>query len=418
MSRSSAASRPGFNQTGLDRRAFIRSAALLAMSASLSPFSSGAQNSVEMPFENGHRPLVKYPQKRPLILLTSRPPQLETPFAVFNEGVTTPNDAFFVRYHLAQFYPEKIDPETFRLEIKGNLKTPASLSLTDLKSKFEPVETTAVLQCSGNSRGFFQPRVPGGQSGNGDMGNARWKGVRLRDVLHAAALGPGARQAVFNGLDRPVIEKTPDFIKALDLDLIMEGDVLLAWEMNGEDLPVLNGYPLRLIVPGYYGTYWIKHLNEITIVNEPFDGFWMTTAYRIPANECACVPVGTTPLKTVPINRLNVRSFITSPASGARFQRGETISLRGIAFDGGDGIGQVLLSHDGGANWRAAALGRDLGRFSFREWTASFKFDQPGAREIKVRAVNRAGQTQPMEPLWNPSGYMRNVVESIRVLVS
>ena len=399
------------------RRAFLRAAALAALATLLSPSGFSAET-IELPFENGLRPLVKFPQKRPLILLTSRPPQLETPFSVFNDGILTPNDAFFVRYHLAQFYPEKVEPASFRLEIKGNVKVPVSLSLADLQTKFEPVETTAVLQCSGNSRGFFQPRVAGGQSGNGAMGNARWKGVRLSQVLQACGLGQGARQTVFNGLDRPVLDKTPDFVKALDVDQVMEGEILLAWQMNGEDLPILNGYPLRLVVPGYYGTYWVKHVNEITIVNEPFDGFWMSTAYRIPANDCACVPPGTVPSKTIPIQRLNVRSFITSPVNGTEFPRGSEIPLRGIAFDGGHGIDEVLLSEDDGASWREARLGPDLGRYSFREWTAVVKFDQPGRREIKVRAVNGVGQTQPMKPLWNPAGYMRNVVESIHLLIA
>ncbi len=403
---------------GLNRRGFLRSAALLAATASVAPWSGFSQDAVDLPFANGRRPLATYPGKRPLILLTSRPPQLETPFSVFNEGVTTPNDAFFVRYHLARFYPEKIDPTAFRLEIKGSVKAPQSLSLADLTAKFEQVETTAVLQCSGNSRGFFQPRVAGGQLGHGAMGNARWKGVRLRDVLLAAGVAPDARQAVFNGLDRPVMEKTPDFVKALDLEQLMAGEILLATQMNGEDLPILNGYPLRLVVPGYYGTYWMKHLNEINIVNTPFDGFWMSTAYRIPDNDCACVPPGTTPAKTIPINRMNVRSFITSPADGSAFPPGKDIPLRGIAFDGGYGIDSVLLSTNDGADWRPARLGPDAGKFSFREWTAALRFDRPGTYEIKVRAVNRTGQTQPMTPLWNPAGYMRNVVESIHLRVT
>jgi len=404
-------------ETGSNRRAFLRTAALAATGTLFSRPGFPAE-SIELPFENGRRALVKYPGKRELILLTSRPPQLETPFAVFNEGILTPNDAFFVRYHLARFYPEKVETASFRLEIKGNVKVPVSLSLADLQTKFEPVETTAVLQCSGNSRGFFQPRVAGGQLGNGAMGNARWKGVRLSQVLQACGLGQGARQVVFNGLDLPVVEKTPDFVKALDLDQVMEGEILLAWQMNGEDLPVLNGFPLRLVVPGYYGTYWVKHLNEITIVNEPFEGFWMNPAYRIPANECACVPPGTAPSKTIPIQRLNVRSFITSPASGSKLPRGREIPLRGVAFDGGYGIEEVLLSFNQGESWRQARLGPDQGRYSFREWTAASTFVIPGNHEIKVRAVNRAGHTQPMKPLWNPAGYMRNVVETVNVLVS
>ncbi len=378
-------------------------------------FDASAEDSVTLPFENGERPLVAYPQKRPLIRHTSRPPQLETPFSVFNDGVLTPNDAFFVRYHLALIPPASIDAQTFRLEIKGKVNQPAELSLADLKSKFETAEVVAVNQCSGNSRGFFQPRVPGGQLGNGAMGNARWRGVRLADVLKHCGVAAGARQVTFNGLDKPVMPTTPDFVKALDIEQALDGEILLAFSMNGADLPWLNGFPLRLVVPGYYGTYWVKHLNEITVLDQPFNGFWMNPAYRIPDNACACVEPGTTPAKTVPISRFNVRSFITSLADGAKIKSGKTVSVRGIAFDGGYGITKVEFSDDGGHNWRETRLGKDLGKYSFREWTIPFTPKQSGAFDLKVKATNRTGQTQPLEPLWNPAGYMRNVVETVHV---
>jgi sulfite dehydrogenase len=373
----------------------------------------GAETST-LPFVNGERRLVAFPQKRPLILLTSRPPQLETPFSVFNEGVLTPNDAFFVRYHLSQI-PTSIDPEAFRLEVKGNVKAPLTLSLAELKSKFEPVEIVAVNQCSGNGRGFSNPRVAGGQMGNGAMGNAKWKGARLKDVLNQAGVAAGSRQVTFNGLDGPVNEKTPDFVKALEVEQALGDDVLLAFEMNGEPLPMLNGFPLRLIVPGYYGTYWVKHLNEITVSAEPFTGYWMDAAYRIPNNPCACVEPGTAAKSTRPIGRLNVRSFITSLADGDTVHAGRDASARGIAFDGGYGIAEVLFSEDGGKNWRGAQLGKDLGKYSFREWTIPFTPPRAGAYELKVKATNRIGQSQPAEPLWNPAGYMRNVIETVRV---
>jgi DMSO/TMAO reductase YedYZ molybdopterin-dependent catalytic subunit len=394
----------------------LRNAGLLGLSGVVGGKAARAfaAETITMPFVNGGRPLVKYPQKRPLIGITTRPPQLETPFSVFNEGVITPNDAFFVRYHLAQV-PTEIDPDKFTLEVKGKVSTPLKLSLADLKTKFEPLEIVAVNQCSGNGRGFSNPRVGGGQMGNGAMGNARWKGARLKDVLNKAGIAATAKQVSFNGLDNPVVEKTQDFIKALDVDQALEEDVMLAYEMNGEDLPMLNGFPLRLVVPGYFGTYWVKHLNEITVLDEPFTGFWMNPAYLIPDNACACVEPGTTPKKTKPIARFNVRSFITSHADGAEFFVGRAGSIRGIAFDGGYGISQVLFSDDGGQTWREASLGKDLGKYSFREWTVGFTPRRPGPYELKVKATNRIGQSQPMEPLWNPAGYMRNVVETVKV---
>jgi len=399
------------------RRQFLKATGLLGLGAAVASPALLAADSVTMPFANGQRALATFPQKRPLILLTARPPQLETPFSVFNEGLLTPNDAFFVRYHLAQI-PTSIDPDKFTLSIKGKVTTPTTFSLADLKTKFDPAEIVAVNQCSGNGRGFSAPRVGGGQMGNGAMGNARWKGVRLKDVLNKAGVAASAKQVTFNGLDSAPVEKIPDFIKALEVDHALDDDTLLAYEMNGAPLPMLNGFPLRLIVPGYYGTYWVKHLNEITVVDEPFTGYWMDPAYRIPDNTCACVEPGTAPKKTKPIARFNVRSFITSLTDGDRLASGRDVTVRGIAFDGGYGIAEVLFSEDGGKNWREAQLGKDLGKYSFREWTIPFRPQQPGAYELKVKATNRIGQSQPMDALWNPPGYMRNVVETVKVSVA
>jgi DMSO/TMAO reductase YedYZ molybdopterin-dependent catalytic subunit len=302
------------------------------------------------------------------------------------------------------------------LQIKGEVESLLTLSMDELK-KFAAVEVVAVNQCSGNSRGFSQPRVPGGQSGNGMMGNARWKGVPLKTLLAQAGVKAGAKEVVFNGMDAPVLPQTPDFLKSLPVDHALDGEVMLAWEMNGEPLPWLNGYPLRLIVPGYYGTYWVKHVNDIEVVTEPFNGYWMNPAYRIPDNTCACVEPGTRADKTVPIKRYNVRSFITSVQNGSEIKVGAGTRIRGFAFDGGYGIKTVLFSGDDGKSWAEAALGKDLGRYSFREWTAEFKPEKRGSATLKVRAINRIGQSQPDEPLWNPAGYMRNVVEAVQVKI-
>ncbi|MBR0735066.1 molybdopterin-dependent oxidoreductase [Bradyrhizobium japonicum] len=401
----------------IDRRTLMHSGMMLATSGAAISFSTklALAETVTLPFGNGERPLIKYPQKRPLIGLTSRPPQLETPFSVFNEGVITPNDAFFVRYHLADI-PLEIDPDTFSVEIKGKVDKPLKLSLAEIK-KMPAIELVAVNQCSGNSRGFFDPRVGGGQLANGAMGNARWKGVSLKAVLDEAGMQAGAKQVVFGALDGPVSDRTPDFAKALDVDHARDGDVILAYAMNGEDLPVLNGYPLRLIVPGYYGTYWVKHLNEITVIDTVFDNFWMKSAYRIPDNDCNCVKPGTAPKATIPINKFTVRSFLTSLVDGAKVKAGAETPLRGIAFDGGSGIKEVAVSTDGGQTWTPSRLGENLGRYSFREWTLMVKLPA-GAHELKVRATSNDGQTQPLQPLWNPAGYLRNVVETYRIVAA
>lgn len=403
----------------LQRRAFLRQAGVLGAagafgSPALAALASGAAH-ITLPFENGARDLVAFPQKRPLIVLTARPPQLETPFSVFNEGVLTPNDAFFVRYHWSGI-PTSIDPQGYRLRIGGNVSTPLELSLADLRQMADAVELVAVNQCSGNSRGHFAPRVGGGQLSHGAMGNARWTGIPLKKVLEKAGVKAGSLQVTFNGLDMPPTGNGPDFVKALELDHALDGEVMLAWQMNGADLPMLNGYPLRLIVPGYYGTYWIKHLTDITVTDKLFDGFWMSTAYRIPDNQCACTEPGKAPARTTPIGRFNVRSFITSLADGAQVRSGRQAVVRGIAFDGGYGVTEVAFSPDGGTSWQAAQLGKDLGRYSFREWSAAFTPKRKGEYQLQVRAVNRIGQGQPASALWNPPGYMRNVVESTRVV--
>ena len=357
--------------------------------------------------------MVAYPGKRPLIRMTTRPPQLETPFAMFGEGVITANDAFFVRYHLAGL-PESIDGEAFRLVVKGHVEREVSLSLRELRA-MPTVEVVAVNQCSGNGRGFFEPRVAGGQAGNGLMGNAKWTGVTLKSVLAKAGVKAGAVQVRFDGLDGPVLDTTPDFAKALELDHANGGEVMLAWGMNGADLPFLNGFPLRLVVPGYFGTYWVKHLNEITVLDKPLENFWMKTAYRIPDNDCNCVAPGTAPAATKPIGRYKVRSFITSVQDGAAVKAG-ALTLSGIAFDGGSGIKSVEVSADGGASWVGAALAADLGTYSFRGWSAPVKLEA-GQRALKVRAVSNAGETQPVVQPWNPAGYLRNLVETVMVQV-
>ncbi|MCK9540124.1 molybdopterin-dependent oxidoreductase [Dokdonella sp.] len=404
----------------LSRRGFLRQAGALALA--LSPLGGRtAQGAGEdITFADGPRPLVKYPGKRPLILVTSRPPHLETPFSVFRDGVITPNDAFFVRWHLAGI-PTRIDPQTYRLVVGGKVKTPLRLSLDDLKALPGQMELVAVNQCSGNSRGYFSPRVFGAQLGNGAMGNARWRGVSLRSVLEKAGVAAGAVQVTFNGSDTPVLPSTPDFRKALDIEHALSGEPMLAWAMNGEALPFLNGYPLKLIVPGWFGTYWVKQLVEIEVIDHPFSGhdaFFMTHAYRLPDNACTCVAPGTTPDRTRPISTLAVRSFITSVAAGDTLPTGRPLELKGIAFDGGSGIRVVEVSSDAGRTWRAATLGEDLGRFSFREWRLPVQFAQPGAAVLLCRATANDGAVQPMRATWNPAGYRRNVVERTPVTIS
>jgi sulfite dehydrogenase len=410
----------GIDESTPQRRKFLRDAGVFALASSpLAALAAAGIDTAEgVTFAAGPRPLIAYPQKRPLIRVHTRPPHLETPFEYFNEGPITANDAFFVRYHLASI-PLGVDLDTYRLTVKGTVSTPLSLSLADLKAVAAPVEVVAVNQCSGNSRGFFAPRVFGAQLGNGAMGNARWVGVPLKAVLEKAGVAAGAKQVTFNGLDKPVLASSPDFRKALDIDHALSGEPLLAWQMNGKELPLLNGYPVKLVVPGYFGTYWVKHLSEIEVIDHPFDGldaFFMTTGYRVPDNDCQCVAPGTAAAKTRPISTLPTRSFITSVVNGDSLKR--KADLKGIAFDGGAGVRKVEVSIDGGTQWLDAKLGSDLGRFSFREWTLPVTFAKSGAATLMVRATNQNGEVQPMTADWNPAGYRRRVVESTSVTIA
>ncbi|MGA2396114.1 MAG: molybdopterin-dependent oxidoreductase [Candidatus Lustribacter sp.] len=373
-------------------------------------FLAAAAATVTFPFANGNRAVASFPQKRPLIVLTTRPVQLETPFSVFDAGEVTPNDAFFVRWHLANV-PTSVDPAAFELHVHGSVDRELRLSFDDLRTKFEPVELAAVLECAGNSRGFVTPRVPGGQWGNGAMGNARWKGARLRDILAQAGVLPSAVQVRFQGADRPVLPTTPTFVKALDVAVANDPTVIVAYEMNGTELPLLNGFPVRLIVPGYFGTYWVKMLNDIELLDAPEQSFWMKTAYRVPATPNNSVAPTDTGYATVPIGRLTVRSFITNLAPGATVRAGR-VGVRGIAFDGGSGIRTVEFSADGGTSWTPALVRPPLGPYSFHRWETTF-FAPPGAYRLASRATNNLGETQIER--WNPSGYAHDAIETVAV---
>jgi DMSO/TMAO reductase YedYZ molybdopterin-dependent catalytic subunit len=360
------------------------------------------------------RPLLTdYPTKGAMILQRTRPPLLETPFEVFDKGVFTPNDQFFVRWHWAVI-PTEVDAKTFRLAVHGHVSQAQSLSLGDILT-LPRVELVAVNQCSGNSRGYFQPRVAGGQWGNGAMGNARWTGVRLRDMLDRAGVKAGAVQVRFNGADEPVVPDAPEFMKALDIDHARDGEVMVAFAMNGEQLPLVNGFPLRLIVPGWYSTYWVKMLTDIEVLDKPDDNFWMAQAYTIPDTPNASVKPGETGYKTVPINRMVPRSFITNLEPGDTVHLGAPAPVRGIAFGGDTGVSRVDFSSDSGKSWQLAQLGPDEGKYSFRRWTAQVTPAARGDLALMVRCTNSNGLVQPTEANWNPSGFMRNVIETTPV---
>jgi DMSO/TMAO reductase YedYZ molybdopterin-dependent catalytic subunit len=398
------------------RRQFLAGVGGLGLTGLLgAPASSGNEETVVLPFVNGERTLVEtLPQKGAMVSQRARPPMFETPFEVFDQGIFTPNDRFYVRWHLANI-PTVVDPRTFRLNVRGHVKNPISFTLDELVRKFKPIEFAAVNQCSGNSRGFFAPRVAGGQWANGAMGNALWKGVSLKALLDSAGVKAGALQIRFKGLDTGILPQTPDFVKSLDVDHSLDGEVMIAYAMNGQRLPLLNGYPLRLVVPGWYATYWVKMLNDIEVLDKPDDNFWMTRAYLIPDTPLADIVPGQQGVKLIPINRMVPRSFITNVKDQAEIKVGETRTVRGIAFGGDTGLAKVLFSADAGSHWQETRLGPDHGKYSFRQWTVELRPSSMGPQTLMVKAFNTSGASQPDRANWNGSGFMRNVVESVSV---
>ena len=373
------------------------------------------------PYWNSVGPLVTEPQKSPLILLTDRPVQLETPRHYFLNQFT-PNDAFYVRWHL-ETIPNSVDLKEWRLHVEGNVTKSLTLTLNELVTKFKTSSIAAVNQCSGNSRSRLQPRVPGGQWGNGAMGNALWTGIKLREILDAANVKNDAVQVQFEGLDRgkgPEGYGSNRFMKSLDLADPVLDEALVAYSMNGEPLPMLNGFPIRLVVPGYFATYWVKSLSWIRVLDKPDDNFWMKTAYRIPDT-----PGGsTTPddvkagkVKTVPIAKMPARSFLISPDGSSKLPSGVPVRFRGIAFSGYGGITKVEVSFDDGATWRTARLGEDTGKFSLRTWELSWIPQKPGKHTVAVRATDEESHTQKDEMVWNPGGYLWNRIERQEIMV-
>jgi DMSO/TMAO reductase YedYZ molybdopterin-dependent catalytic subunit len=397
----------------MSRRNLLRQAGIAGLATFAAP--AWAQTTVKLPLPGGadeRQITTAFPQKGSMILQRTRPPLLETPFEVFDKGVFTPNDQFFVRWHWAVI-PTSVDVSKFRLNVHGHVNKPLSLTLQDVLA-MPHEEYAAVNECSGNSRGFFQPRVAGGEWANGAMGNARWTGVSLKRVLDKAGVKAGAVQVRFNGMDEPVLPDAPDFMKSLSLDHARDGEVVIAYAMNGEQLPLLNGFPLRLVVPGWYATYWVKMLNDIEVLDSPDTNFWMKTAYTIPDTPHANMTPGQTGVKMVPINKLNPRSFVTNIKAGATVPAGKPLQVRGIALGGDAGVKRVDFSSDGGKTWHATQLGRDEGKYSFRQWHARFT-PAKGDHTLMVRCTNSAGEVQPNEPNWNPAGFMRNVIESTQI---
>jgi DMSO/TMAO reductase YedYZ molybdopterin-dependent catalytic subunit len=402
----------------LTRRAALGRLGVAGLSLMSSP--AFAQQTVDLHVPGGpSSPVIttSYPQKGRMILQRSSPPWLETPFEVFDKGVFTPNDQHYVSWHWATF-PGDVNVDSYRLSVRGHVNQNLSLSLTDTLQGFPRVEIAAVNQCAGNSRIYAQPRVAGAQWANGGMSNALWTGVRLRDVLDRAGVRAGAIQVRFGGVDEPVIPEAPKFLKSLPIDHARDDEVMIAFGMNGEQLPLLNGFPLRLVVQGWCAVYWVKMLADIEVLDQPDTNYWTATGYRVPDTPHNTVKPGEAGFKLVPVTRNAPRSFITNIRDGDSLPAGSPASVRGIAFGGDCGVARVDLSIDDGSSWQPTQLGADQGKYGFRQWQAQFTLPARGLHTLKVRCTNTSNEVQPAFWIWNPAGYMFNTIETTHVVAT
>jgi sulfite oxidase len=352
---------------------------------------------------------ITFPGKRSMIVHNDWPEDLESPVDYLNQWLT-PTDSFFVRQHLPH---PTLEEANFRLLLTGRVSKERTLTLADLR-KLPQYTIPAVLECTGNARSFFSPRVPGVQWGRGAIGNAEWTGPRLADVLKLAGADTNAAFVTANGADNGVA-KTPDFIRSLAMKKALHPATLLALRMNGEPLPPLHGCPLRLIVPGWDGTSWVKWVNYLSVDEKPNNGFFMNPAYRFPKHPGPPgVPVNPADLEV--IEAMPVKSYITGHTDGERIPLAAT-TLRGVAWAGEERIAKVEVSTDSGLTWNLAQLsGKDL-PFTWRLWSAVWRPAEPGYYTVLSRATDTQGRTQPLVPLWNPSGYLFHAIDRIGLLV-
>lgn len=357
------------------------------------------------------------PENDPIsfIIHNSRPRDWETPVDVFTQPIT-PAERFFVRAH----HPEPtVSIKDWTVEIAVDGGKSHKLSLEDLK-KYKKTSVTAVLQCAGNSRGLYRPRVPGVQWGKGAAGNAEWSGVSLAELL--AELGvdkDGPKYVQMQGADKPMMPTVPIFERQIPLTKALHPGTLLAYEMNGEPLPHLHGAPARLVVPGWVGDDWVKWITSIRVSDKELDGFYYQKAYRYPSqpvNPGETIPKGT----MQPMTELVTRTVIAvPPLAQQNFKVGRPVDLRGVAWTGGDNtIEKVEFSDDGGKSWSDARLTSEKKPYAWRTWEATWKPAKAGPVELIARATDSTGFTQPLEPSqWNPGGYLWRTADHATVEV-
>jgi DMSO/TMAO reductase YedYZ molybdopterin-dependent catalytic subunit len=344
-----------------------------------------------------------------MIVRSTRPEDLETPLAGFADFIT-PIDRFFVRTHVPV---PRVDIGEWRLKVDGEVASPLTLSMQDLHN-MPPLELISVLECAGNGRAFFNPPVPGLQWENGAVGNGRWRGVRLRDVLQRAGVNAGAVEVLFDGADVP-LGSMADFQRSIPTQKALHPDTLLAYEMNGEPLPQKHGFPLRVVAPGWAGDSWVKWVTGIRVLKQPHDGYWMKSAYLYPnqpATPGAVVPAD----EMHPVTSLRIKSVITSPAAEAHVELRRRVLIRGFAWGGDSAVVRgVDVTVDGGRSWRPARLTGQTTQYGWRPWEFPWMPTSDGYIEIMARARDSRGNVQPSTAEWNPSGYLWNGIMRVTV---
>jgi DMSO/TMAO reductase YedYZ molybdopterin-dependent catalytic subunit len=345
--------------------------------------------------------------KDQLIVRSGRPQDLETPAFLLDTWIT-PNDLFYVRSH---FYTPTIDPAAFSLVIDGEVEKPLTMTLADLRRA--PSTTVVVtLECAGNGRAFFDPPIAGVQWEKGAVGTARWTGVRLRDLLRTAGVKTAARHLWLDGADRGV-GRAPDFVRNLPLDKALDPDTLLACEMNGEALPEPHGFPLRAIVPGWEGAYSVKWLTHIRVSDREHEGAFVQGGYRYPRRPVA-PGAAVNAADMEPLKGMVVKSLITLPTAIATMAEAP-IRVTGFAWAGEDEIAGVDVSTDGGRTWQPARLGAERARWAWRRFEHAWRPAGLGSHVVMSRARDARGRMQPIVPDWNPSGYLWNAIDQVRV---
>jgi len=340
-----------------------------------------------------------------MVVHRAHPLNCETSIPALMCGAVMPNPRFYVRNH---FQIPKVDPSSWRLNVVGLVERPLSLSLRDLVKM--PSETQFVtLECAGNGRSLLSPRVNGEQWNLGAVSTAEWTGVPLAEVLNRAGVKGDAKEIVFRGADSGKLDASSEpirFERSLSTDDAQGSEVLLAYAMNGEVLPIQHGYPLRVIVPGWYAVASVKWLREIDVIGRPFRGHYQTETYYFEWQRGD-------QLVREPATLQRVRSLITEPEPDSEIEQGE-LPIRGVAWSGAAPIARVEV-RIGGGPWQDARLLGERKRHSWQGWELIARLERPGSIVISARATDMASRTQPDSQEWNRLGYGNNAIQKVRV---